>query len=56
MIEVREPVTHSFALRYLNIFSKAAPLGPAVILSISKVQRRPARGWPTRSIVLLGLM
>ena len=44
MIDLVEPVTLTFALRYLNSFSKATPLSPTVILSMNKVCRRPARG------------
>ena len=35
-VECSEPVTLSFALRYLNSFAKAAPLSPSVTLSMSK--------------------
>jgi len=35
-IELNEPVTLSFALRYLNFFTKATPLSGAVTLSLSK--------------------
>ena len=35
-IDVTEPVTLSFALRYLNSFAKATPLSPSVTLSMSK--------------------
>jgi proliferating cell nuclear antigen len=35
-IDVSEPVTLSFALRYLNSFAKATPLAPSVTLSMSK--------------------
>jgi len=34
-IEMEEPVELTFALRYLNFFTKATPLGPRVILSLS---------------------
>ena len=37
MIDLVEPVTLTFALRYLNSFSKATPLSPTVVLSMSKV-------------------
>jgi len=37
VIDLVEPVTLTFALRYLNSFSKATPLSPTVILSMSKV-------------------
>ena len=37
MIDLVEPVTLTFALRYLNSFSKATPLSTTVILSMSKV-------------------
>ena len=36
MIDLHEPVTLTFALRYLNSFAKATPLSPFVILSMSK--------------------
>jgi proliferating cell nuclear antigen len=36
VIDLNEPVTLSFALRYLNSFSKATPLSPTVVLSMSK--------------------
>ena len=35
-IDVSEPVTLSFALRYLNSFAKATPLAPSVTLSMSR--------------------
>lgn len=35
MIEMDEPVELTFALRYLNFFTKATGLGPSVILSMS---------------------
>ncbi|CAG9461250.1 unnamed protein product [Pedinophyceae sp. YPF-701] len=35
-IELQEPVTLTFALRYLNSFSKATPLSDEVTLSLSK--------------------
>jgi proliferating cell nuclear antigen (pcna) len=35
MIEMEEPVELTFALRYLNFFTKATSLGPSVILSMS---------------------
>ena len=35
MIEMQEPVELTFALRYLNFFTKATSLGPTVILSMS---------------------
>lgn len=35
MIEMQEPVTLTFALRYLNYFTKATPLSPQVSLSMS---------------------
>jgi proliferating cell nuclear antigen len=35
-IEVNEPVQLTFALRYLNSFTKATPLSPSVTLSMSK--------------------
>ncbi|KAL3787388.1 hypothetical protein ACHAWO_000364 [Cyclotella atomus] len=35
MIEMDEPVELTFALRYLNFFTKATSLGPTVILSMS---------------------
>ena len=34
-IEMQEPVELNFALRYLNLFTKATSLGPNVILSMS---------------------
>ena len=34
-IEMQEPVDLNFALRYLNLFTKATSLGPTVILSMS---------------------
>ena len=43
MIDLVEPVTLTFALRYLNSFSKATPLSPTVILSMSKVSVVSAR-------------
>ena len=36
MIELQEPVTLTFALRYLNSFAKATPLSTHVTLSMSK--------------------
>jgi proliferating cell nuclear antigen len=35
-IELQEPVSLTFALRYLNSFAKATPLSPTVSLSLSK--------------------
>jgi len=35
-IEMEEPVTLNFALRYLNFFTKATPLSGSVTLSLSK--------------------
>mmetsp|Transcript_31194 Transcript_31194/g.65780 ORF Transcript_31194/g.65780 Transcript_31194/m.65780 type:complete len:261 (-) Transcript_31194:168-950(-) len=35
LIEMEEPVELTFALRYLNFFTKATALGPTVILSMS---------------------
>jgi proliferating cell nuclear antigen PCNA len=35
-IELQEPVSLTFALRYLNSFAKATPLSPTVALSLSK--------------------
>ena len=35
ILEVDEPVNLSFALRYLNLFNKAATLSPSVTLSLS---------------------
>jgi len=35
LVEMEEPVELTFALRYLNFFTKATGLGPAVILSMS---------------------
>ena len=34
-IEMNEPVQLTFALRYLNFFTKAIPLSPTVTLSMS---------------------
>lgn len=36
VIELNEPVTLTFALRYLNSFTKATPLSPSVSISMSK--------------------
>ena len=36
MIDMNEPVTLTFALRYLNSFTKATPLCSQVTLSMSK--------------------
>ena len=36
IIDLNEPVMLTFALRYLNSFSKATPLSPCVIMSMSK--------------------
>jgi len=36
VIELQEPVSLTFALRYLNSFTKATPLSPLVSLSLSK--------------------
>merc|ERR1711988_970804 len=36
LIELQEPVSLTFALRYLNFFTKAAPLSESVSLSLSK--------------------
>jgi len=36
VIELKEPVTLTFALRYLNSFSKATPLSSVVTLRMSK--------------------
>jgi proliferating cell nuclear antigen len=36
MVEMQEPVTLTFALRYLNSFTKATPLSSTVTLSMSK--------------------
>jgi proliferating cell nuclear antigen len=35
VIDMREPVTLNFALRYLTLFTKATALGPTVTLSMS---------------------
>ena len=35
-IEMEEPVTLNFALRYLNFFTKASPLSGSVSLQLSK--------------------
>lgn len=37
-INVTEAVELSFALRYLNLFNKAAPLAPSVTLNMSPDQ------------------
>ena len=37
VIDLQEPVTLTFALRYLNSFCKATPLSSSVLLSLSKV-------------------
>ena len=36
VIELQNPVTLTFALRYLNFFTKATPLATTVSLSFSK--------------------
>lgn len=36
IIDLKEPVALTFALRYLNNFSKATPLAPQVKLSLTK--------------------
>jgi proliferating cell nuclear antigen len=36
VVEMDEPVTLTFALRYLNSFTKATPLSSTVTLSMSK--------------------
>merc|ERR1719201_2731152 len=36
LIELQEPVSLTFALRYLNFFTKAAPMSESVSLSLSK--------------------
>ena len=36
MIDLHEPVMLTFALRYLNSFTKATPLATSVIISMSK--------------------
>lgn len=36
VVEMQEPVTLTFALRYLNSFTKATPLSSTVTLSMSK--------------------
>ena len=36
VIDLQEPVTLTFALRYLNSFTKATPLAPMVQLQMSK--------------------
>ena len=38
MIDLNEPVTLTFALRYLNSFAKATPVSTSVLLSMSKVR------------------
>ena len=35
VIDMQEPVSLSFAIRYLNLFTKATALGPTVTLSMS---------------------
>lgn len=35
VLEVTDPVSCSFALRYINIFNKASSLGETVVLSVS---------------------
>ena len=35
ILEVDDPVTSSFALRYLNIFNKASTLSPLVTLKLT---------------------
>ncbi|RYG66156.1 hypothetical protein EON64_10405 [archaeon] len=35
VIDMQEPVELNFALRYLNMFTKATALGPTVTLSLS---------------------
>ena len=35
VIDMQEPVQLSFAIRYLNLFTKATALGPTVTLSMS---------------------
>jgi proliferating cell nuclear antigen len=35
IIELEEPVSLTFALRYLNLFTKATPLSPTVTLNMS---------------------
>ena len=47
MIDLVEPVTLSFALRYFNSFSKATPLFPTVTLRMSKVGAQRLRQIPT---------
>jgi len=37
LIELEQPVTLTFALKYLNTFIKATPLSPIVILSLEEV-------------------
>ena len=36
VIDMQEPVSLTFALRYLNLFTKATPLSDSVTLSMSK--------------------
>ncbi len=36
IIDLKEPVALTFALRYLNNFAKATPLAPVVKLSLTK--------------------
>lgn len=35
-VDITEPVSLTFALRYLNSFAKATPLAPHVVLKLSK--------------------
>ena len=39
-IEMQEPVTLTFACRYLNYFTKATPLSPQVILWLFYLQNK----------------
>ena len=44
IIELQEPVTLTFALRYLNMFTKATSLSSKVTLSNLHVPRHPPHG------------
>lgn len=48
MIDLKEPVALTFALRYLTSFSKATPLATHVTLSMTRelpVMVSPTAGW-----------
>ena len=38
VIEMSEPVQLTFAVKYLNMFTKATPLSPSVSLSMYKIE------------------